>query len=58
MEQPIIEAPPPQPKPEKQVEVIKGEVQKWTEKGRAWLVRLRGKVDDKPKEVIEEVAEA
>ena len=59
MEQPIIETPLPQPKPEiKPVEGIKGKVQEWTEKGKAWLARLRGKVDDKPKEVIEEVAEA
>ncbi len=58
MEQPIIETPPPQPKPEKPVEAIKARVQEWTEKGTAWLAKLRGKVDDKPKEVIEEVAEA
>ena len=58
MEQPIIEAPPPQPKPEKPIEVIKEKVQEWTEKGSAWLARLRGKVDEKPKEVIKEVAEA
>lgn len=59
MEQPIIETPLPQPKPEiKPVEGIKGKVQEWTEKGRDWLARLRGKVEDKPKEVIEEVAEA
>ena len=58
MEQPIIEAPPPQPKPEKPIEVIKEKVQEWTEKGSAWLARLRGKVDEKQKEVIKEVAEA
>lgn len=59
MEQSIVEIPLPQPKPEiRPVEAIEGKVQGWTEKGKAWLDRLRGKVDDKPKEVIKEVAEA
>lgn len=63
MEQPLPTTPiaetPPQPKPEiKPAEGIKGKVQAWTEKGRAWFTRLRGKVDDKPKEVIEKIAEA
>ena len=59
MEQPVIETPLPQPKPEiKPVERIKGKVQERNEKGRDWLARLRGKVEDKPKEVIQEVAGA
>lgn len=59
MEQPIIETPLPQPKPEiKPVERIKGKVQEWTEKGRNWLAHLRGEIEEKPKEVIQEVAGA
>ena len=33
-------------------------MRKWTGKGKVWLAKLRGKVEDKPKEVIKEVAEA
>ena len=58
MKQSIIESPPPQPKPEKIVETINGKMQEWTEKGRVWLNRLKGKAEGEPREVIWEVAEA
>lgn len=51
---PIVETP-IQPKP---AEGLRGRVREWTEKGRQWFAQLKGKVDEKPREVIGEVVKA